>query len=206
MSNLISGNEVNILSTCSRWAGNLIGPECPLGVTRFGGAPRRASSSDWAPASAPNLISGNAGNGVQSREATITDNLIGTDVTGRAALPNGENGEIDVQVGAEVRITDNVTPGHGLEPGPPPEGDRSRCRDPCSRTSSAPMRRVCSPSRMGRVGAGGVVRIGAAVKPGRPCQPGLDRTLPGGSDATTTRCDAPCNVVSGNGGLGLLWR
>ena len=209
MSNLISGNDVNILTGPAEVVGNLIGTDVsgrdPIGGER----PQTGVIVRLGTRLSANLISGNAGNGVQSREATITDNLIGTDVTGRAALPNGENG-IDVQAGAEVLITDNVISGNAAwgvrtEPGPPPEGD-APVPGPVlegNLIGTDETGLLAIPNGAGGVDAGGVVRIGAAVKPGRPCQPGSDCTLPGGSDATTTRCDAPCNVVSGNGGPGI---
>jgi hypothetical protein len=102
--NLISGNGVGIYDaqTFATIQGNLIGTDitgsAPLGNESDGvvlSNDALAVVGGVAPG-AGNVISGNGGDGIRNRGTfggtTISGNLIGTDITGTAALGNGGNG------------------------------------------------------------------------------------------------------------------
>ncbi len=117
--NLISGNGYSALYLASGGTvqGNFIGN------TADGLAPNAnhhgivVSSGAWtiggASAGAGNLVSGNAGNGLDLHGCTcqIQGNLIGTNVAGTAALPNGMAG-IAMENGSFTNVSGNVISGN----------------------------------------------------------------------------------------------
>ena len=92
MSNLIAGNGVNVVVGPAEVVGNLIGTDITGRAAIQGGPTQTGVKVGQGARLAANLISGNAMGGVETGEATIADNLIGTDITGGVALPTESTG------------------------------------------------------------------------------------------------------------------
>src|SRR5262249_19687121 len=106
--NVIEGNYIGVDATGTR----------ALGGTAAGVVLQRGAASNLiggTAAGAGNVISGNGGDGILLQDPHTTGNvvegnLIGTDVTGRAALANGGNG-VTVAGGATGNSIGGVAPG-----------------------------------------------------------------------------------------------
>ena len=187
--NVISGNSEDGLFLQSPFTaappgtivqGNLIGTD-PTGTTAIGNGLHGIETNDGGFNQIDhNTISGNVGNGVyttgfDSNHNTISNNKIGTNAAGTAAIPNGDNGVVFDD--ASGTVTDNVISGNphmGIAIFAPEsrfgelhddhrEQDRhERCRhgcDPertghrrrtaaCSTSSAAPARATATSSRV----------------------------------------------------------
>ncbi len=201
--NLISGNGTGIVlnSEDNAVLGNRIGTD----VSGLGSVPNGTGIQDGTggntiggpltlPASGPcdntcNLVSGNSGHGISLSQAgnssTVQGNFIGTDVTGLAALGNGNYGVV-VFSGNGHTIALNVVSanfvGVGMNAGPAVVIQGNFIGTDATGTHALP-------NAFGGVGTfngGDGAQIGGAA------------------GAAGTPCVFPCNLISGNTGYGIV--
>jgi CSLREA domain-containing protein len=202
--NVISGNRVGIdvLGSANRVEGNFVGLDAtgsPLGNTKAGIRIRGPSAvvgaigtvaAQAACTATCNVISGNGGPGVlvthRGAGSTIAGNFVGTDEFGASAAGNAGAG-VTVKASRKNVISGNLLSANGN--GLVIEGDGSH--------------NVVRGNRIG-TNAAGTAALGNA---GNGVRISLSEgTIVGGTGGVTPNgdCTGSCNVISANGGAGIL--
>ena len=200
MSNLISGNAVNVDATTGVVAGNLIGTDITgrnpiiddssqLGINCVSASITRVLS---------NLISGNLAGGVQAEGCLVEGNRIGTDITGTRAVPNSDGIFWEGTFGPEI-VGNLISGNQGW-------GVRAPSRLSGGHVAGNLIGTDITGSKALPNGAGGIradqgITIGA--EPAVACLHASDCPDDGGVDASVEVCVSPCNVIAGNLGPGI---
>jgi hypothetical protein len=204
MSNVLSGNYIG-----TDTSGILSIPNTRIGVFICSGADHNIiGGSNATPGGVCsgecNLISGNTGSGIQidfegtlspSMENTISGNYIGTDVSGTAAIPNGDFG-VNLEGGAKLTVVGGNSPDkRNLISG------NSRLRQ-LALAGSGVMSNTISGNFIGTDASGTAAmgNIGAGIWIGN----GASHNLIGGHNTVLGgNCTGECNLISGNDGDGI---